>query len=308
MPKKDYSELEAHIIQLFLQDPSFRFEGTPYRVLLAGKPRPRGHGECKTDVYVLLQDQNRGLTREVKISVKTEGKQEFQENKITAERAAALWGPQWQAVVSMVSLALKDRFERQDLLYPHGYQHTKPNSITLGWKLEMANKPRELGAPLPLSDREIRDYIYKGTNQPEAKRNACLDGNVIPDSGVAEYLLVSSVFRLHSAADVLTQMQPIDTVTLDPMYLIFTANNYRTDANKSEVEKADGRRPLAVWIEWTCVQGKLHHCFHYDQPLLRTGGGDVAVLARQALTQLGCQDITDIDPRTDLACPEIYKA
>ena len=52
--------------------------------------------------------------------------------------------------------------------------------------------------------------------------------------------------------------------------MIFTANNYRTD-----VEKADGKRPLAVRIEWECKNNKLTPLFYYDKPLHYTGGGDM---------------------------------
>ena len=54
-------------------------------------------------------------------------------------------------------------------------------------------------------------------------------------------------FRVNATTD-----YSIDTKKIDDTYLIFTANNYRTD-----VEKADGKRPLAVRIEWECKNNKL---------------------------------------------------
>lgn len=303
MPKKQYGELEAHIIRTFQQEGSFRFRDMDYQVVCADKPRPQVPGECKTDVYVLGRALSTGAPLELKISVKWEDRQEFQENKIKPERAEAIFGPGWESIIETAARSLQPQFENRPLLYASGCHPTKPNSITLGWKLELANKPRQLSAPVPLQDWQVREYVYKGTNQPPQKRDAVVCGRIIPGSGVAEYLLVTSIPKIGSTADVIAQMQPIDTVPLAPMYLIFTANNYRTD-----VEKADGKRPLAVRIEWMYFNGLLYPEFHYDHPLRYTGGGNMAPLARQALRALGCRNITDIDPQEDLVDPGIYKA
>lgn len=303
MPKKQYGELEAHIIRIFRQEGSFRFQGSEYRVVCADKPRPHGKGECKTDVYVQGRALDSGAMLELKISVKSEGTQEFQENKIKQKRAEELLGGRWQEIIQEAALSRKDEFESRPLLYASKDYPVKPNSITLGWKLELANKPRALSARAPLTDREVRDYVYKGMNQTEEKRDARVGGTVIPGSGVAEYLLVTSIEKIDSTADVIAQMRLIDEAELSPIYLIFTANNYRTD-----VKKADGKRPLAVWIEWDGSSGRLKHRIHYDQPLEYTGGGDVAKQARKALDALGCRNITDLDPENDLDDTEIYRA
>jgi hypothetical protein len=46
--------------------------------------------------------------------------------------------------------------------------------MTVGWKLEIASKKRDLSVKVPLTDEEIREYVYRGTNQPNSKKNYVL--------------------------------------------------------------------------------------------------------------------------------------
>ncbi len=302
MPKKGYGELEQHIIETMQRDRLVEYHHRLYEVKNVGKPRPQGSGECKTDVYVELNERDSGHRFEVKISVKTDGLQEFQENKVTANRAEAFFGEDWQDIIVKATRSLKSSFESRVLLYASGAYPIKPNSITLGWKLEIANKPRALSVRAPLSDDEIRDFVYKGINQPMNKRDAIVNGRVIRNSGIADYLLVTKIHRIRSSKDVLSQMIAIDTAYIDDTYLIFTANNYRTDVNK-----ADGPRPLAVRIEWRVLDGKLTPIFHYDNPLIYTGEKHMVPYVKKALQILGRKNIIDIDPDNDLSDPHIFQ-
>lgn len=303
MAKKRYSKLEEHIIQIFQKERLFAFHGKMYDVMNVGKPRPQGSGECKTDVFVRAKEQVSGDIEDIKISVKTEKDQEFQENKVSMDRAEAFFGKDWEVIISNATKSLKGSFESRPLLYASGHHPTKPNSVTVGWKLEIACKPRALSVKAPLTDREIRDYVYKGTNQTEVKRNAIVNGVIIDNSGVAEYLLITTIEKIRNVTDVISQMELIDTKKLDDTYLIFTANNYRTD-----VDKADGKRSLAVRIEWECNNQKLTPIFHYDQPLHYTGEGDMRPLVKDALETLGKKNVNEINPRVDLISADIFEA
>ena len=302
MPKKDYGKLEEHIIQTFQNQRIFTYQGKLYDLLVAGKPRPQGSGgECKTDVYVSAKHRDTDEVMEFKISVKSEETQEFQGNKLTKDDAEAYFGEGWENIVIEATTSLKSSFEDRVLLYASGKHPTKPNSITVGWKLEIASKPRALSVKAPLTDREIRDFIYKGTNQSVEKKNSCVDGVIIEGSGVADYLLASKIERVTSVEDVLAQMKKIDEVNLSDTYLIFTANNYRTD-----VDKADGPRALAVRIEWKCKNRKLIPMFYYDNPLMYTGERDMKPFVKKALQEIGKKNISDIDPKEDLLSEHIF--
>lgn len=304
MPKKDYGKLEEHIIRTFQNQRIFTYQNKLYELLLAGKPRPQGSGgECKTDVYVAAKKQESEDIVEFKISVKSEKTQEFQGNKLTKDDAEAYFGEGWEDIVIESTTSLKDLFEDEDrtLLYASGKHPTRPNSITVGWKLEIASKPRTLSVKAPLTDQEIRDFVYKGTNQSIEKKNSCVDGQIIEGSGVADYLLASNIENITSVEDVLTQMKLIDEANLTDTYLIFTANNYRTD-----VDTADGPRALAVRIEWECQNRKLVPIFYYDHPLMYTGERDMRPLVKKALQEIGKSNISEIDPKEDLLSEKIF--
>ena len=171
--------------------------------------------------------------------------------------------------------------KKQPLLFSSGKHPTKPNSITLGWKLEIASKPRKLSAPIQLNDEQIRNFVYKGVNLPPEKKDAMVNGEIIENSGIADYILYAELEELQNTQDVINQMKLIDEAEIQPTYLIFTANNYR-----SKEDKSDGARPIAVWIEWYLENNKLAHRIRFDEPLTYTGKDLVSDL-KKVLTQLG---------------------
>lgn len=309
MAKKNYRKLEEHVINVFnsqkMSERLFLYQQKWYKVLLAGKPRPQGNknGECKTDVFVRAEEQKSSKLIDLKISVKTESKQEFQQNKITAQTAEDIFGIDWENIIIKSTKSIEEEFKNRILLYASGKHPTKPNSITLGWKLEIASKSRKLSVRLPLTNQEIREYVYRGTNQTKGKKNAIVENTVIGNSGVADYMLVTNVSKINSVDDVIRQMVPIENYPVNDTYLIFTANNYRTDA-----KTADGPRALAVRIEWNCANGKLVPKLYFDEPLRYTGEGDMVPLVVAALKKLGKENISEINPQIELLDRKIFMA
>lgn len=252
-----YAELERKVNDILKTGEIFTIEGTQYIVALSGKPRPQsGGGECKTDCYILANSENSEKTIELKISCKLPTN-EFQENKITEVRAKELLGPDWSNIIKNSSEEILSKFREQELIHYNGRGRTKEGFITLGWKCEIASRKRNLSAPLQMSDQNIRDYIYKGCNQTENKRNAKIyintDANelqqqipVIPDSGIANCMLVSDIDDLTDVQSVIDKLQDIDNYEIVNHYLIYTANSYRVISGKT-----DGNRFLAVRVEWS---------------------------------------------------------
>ncbi|WP_252244039.1 hypothetical protein [Clostridium sp. ZBS14] len=298
MAKKKYSKLEQKIITIFNTEGSFIFNNTHYDVINVDKPTT-STGECKTDVYVCGKSSNNQIV-ELKISVKTESSNEFQENKATASKMEAYFGSDWSNIIIKASKSISEKFKNLPLIYVSGKYPTKPNSITLGWKLEIASKPRKLCSPLPLTDKEVRDYVYKGTNLSEDKKNAFINGNVVPNSGVADYLLVTELDKVNSTTDIINQINLIDNIELSDCYIIFTANNYRT-----KEDKADGKRSLAVYINWKCINNKLVPEIKYNSPLIYTGEEHIKPILLKALNELGKSHPCDMNIETDVLTPKI---
>lgn len=302
MARKKYSELEQKVISIFKENGSFTFNNKYYTVLDVDKPTTK-EGECKTDVYISGKSSSNNEFIELKISVKTESNNEFQENKCTASKMESYFGEGWEDIIKKSTEAISTRFEEVPLIYISGKYPTKPNSITLGWKLEVATKERNLCAPCLLTDDEVKNFVFKGTNLSIDKKNAYVCKKVIPNSGVADYLLITELDKINTTDDVINQMKLIDEMTPPKCYLIFTANNYRTIE-----DKADGKRYLAVYINWKCIDGKLIPEIKYDKPLHFTGEGDMKPILLKALKTLGkshpcCFDIENDVKNTKIILP-----
>lgn len=299
-----YAKLESHIIDLFNQYKKFQLNDKVYNILEVGKPRPRGQsgGESKTDVYVLGEDSD-GEKTEIKISVKSKNTNEFQGNKFKPEDAEDLLGKDWKYIISQATQNIAELFEDQYLMYADKKGRIQANSISMGWKLEVASKPRKLSAPLPLNEQEIRDLVYKGTKQPNEKKDAVVNDYVRFGSGIAEYILYSEIEELNNVADIIEKMFLIDdlNITENSTYLIFTANNWRT-----EVDKTDGKRYLAVIVEWELINGKLQPKLIYDEPLSRTGHDNKFHL-QDLFKQLGVDHPSDLQVGTQIDERHIFK-
>jgi hypothetical protein len=266
MAKKNYGKLEQRVIDIFSSEKTFLFQGETYKVVKVAKPQPqKGSGEPKTDVYILGVTESDKF-KEIKLSLKLKSSNEFQENKVNAERAESFFGENYEGIIEETTRSIADRFEKQPLLYASGKHPTKPNSITLGWKLEIASKSRKLSAPIQLNAEQIRQFVYKGVNLPPEKKHAVVNGEVLENSGVADYILYAELEDLQNSKDVINHMALIDEVEIEPTYLIFTANNYRTKEDKS-----DGARPIAVRVDWYIEDNKLAHRIQYDKPLAYRG-------------------------------------
>jgi hypothetical protein len=118
MPKKNYGKLENTIIEIFNREGSFTMNNIKYNVLLVGKPRPAS-GECKTDVLIIGEDKFSNKIQ-LKISVKTKSSNEFQENKVTAEKAEAYFGTDWKEIIIAATKSISHEFQNRPLIYVSG--------------------------------------------------------------------------------------------------------------------------------------------------------------------------------------------
>lgn len=291
----DYSRLEQHVVDLFNNEITFVFNNITYEIIIVGKPRPqRGGGECKTDVFIRGKNivDSKDII-DIKLSIKTIGSNEFYENKIKAKRAEEIFGIDWEKIFTEAAYSKRAAFENSTLIYPEKAGRTQANSITLGWKGEITNKKRNLSSELKLSEKEMKDFVYKGINQPIGKKDAMVNGIIIEDSGIADYLLESEIGLLTDTDAVLTQMRLIDNLDLSPMYLAFTANNYRAidyrnDSENKKIDgKTDGNRSLAVAIDWNISDSKLTPNYIYEEPLKYEGGKQMKNNLIESLDKLG---------------------
>lgn len=260
---KNYAQLENKVLSLFIENEVIKYKDKEFLILTSGKPVARKGGEPKTDCYIKLQNTYSNEILEYKISCKLKSSNEFQENKVKAERAKEILGSNWEEIISTTSQKIDHIFKSLSLNNPNGLKRNKNGHIVLGWKLEIATKDRTLSSKLDLSEEKIKDYIYKGINQEKEKRDSFINQIKIKNSGIANYILITEINDINKAEDVLDKMILINQYQIKPHYLIFTANTYNIQKNKT-----DGNRPLAVRIEWELKNEKLYPNIKYDSPLI----------------------------------------
>ena len=149
-----------------------------------------------------------------------------------------------------------------------------------------------------LSREQLLD-VYAGTNMSSDKVNAIVNGNIIKDSGIANYILFEDS-PIHTVQEVFDSLIPIsEYIDQNPnIYFACKALNYRTYS-----QKYDGNRPLAVYVNWSISENKLCSCLGFDQPLLCTGK-DAYQKLLSALNKLGISSTEDLNA-SNVYPPEI---
>lgn len=288
----NFGDAERHILELMHVGAKFIYQDDEYTIIRSGKPTCY-KGEPKTDIYVWAESGD--FFMEIKISYKKENA-DFIENKMNAERAEQLFGPDWAVIIEESTTAIRERFNERMLIYKNQFRRTEKGAITLGWKFELMNKlSGDLSGQVLLDFEQVVD-VYAGKNLSEDKKNAMVNGKIIKDSGVANTILIDDC--LTSAQDVIDNMIPIEEyVRRHPeIYFACKALNYRSFA-----KKWDGNRPLSVQVDWNVNDGKLSPHLIFDRPLL-VGGNEVAGRLLEYMKQLNIRntdDITDDNVDTD---------
>lgn len=295
----DFIEAEEVVRKFFPKGTTFDYEGEEYMVIDSGKPLPqKGKGEPKTDIYVCAQSE--GTTKEFKISYKKKNA-DFLENKMKSDRAEQIFGANWKEIIEENTKRISDRFEETPVLFLDQRKKTEPGSMTLGWRFELFNKLQGgLSGKMENMTRDQVYEVYAGKKLEERKRNAKVNGKVIPNSGTADYILVTD--EVESAQDIINRMQPIgEYIDENPdIYFGCKALNYR-----SKKKKMEGNRALSVQVDWHVEDKKLSIDIEYEKPLMRDGK-QMKTAVQTCLKLLQKKDATEFDSK-ELEDIPVYK-
>ncbi len=289
-----FGQAERDVQSYFEIGQVVRFNSQSWCVQNVGKPTCR-NGEPKTDIYILLKSESSEEIREIKISYK-KSNADFVENKIKADRAKIIFGNDWAKIIQSSTTNIRRRFLDKNLIFKNRKGRTVNGSITLGWKFELVNRLNgQLSSHVNLTTDQLLD-IYSGNNLDEKKKNANVNGVNIPNSGVANYILIGNDFS--STEEILDKIVPLNEyVRNNPkIYFACKALNYR-----SFEDKFDGDRPLAVQVKWEVVNGKLTHELIFDKPF-QCNGNKVAKQLKQCLINLGVQNTDDLNDENTQNC------
>jgi hypothetical protein len=274
----DFSSIERILQSKFKEGKSFVLDKDTYTIIESGKPKPSS-GECKSDLYILTK--NNKIKKEFKVSIKLSN-HEFLENKTNSERAEEILGFDWSKIISESTLSIKDLFPKNELII----YSNKHNSYTLklGWKFEIFNDTTRALKVSPNLSHQQKIEVLSGQNLPNNKKDALVNGVIIKNSGVADYILEvqdeNHIFNL-DLDSIISMIVPISIFArnMSNMNFGFTALNYRSDK-----DKWDGDRPLAVWVDWKLKNDKLFGQIKFDNPLTIKGneiGNNIKVLLNE---------------------------
>lgn len=274
-----HGETERSLVRLFESKREFDFKNEKFRVVSVGKPT-LGKGECKTDIYVLAKNISTGADKEFKISVK-QNDADFLENKMSIGRAREIFGEQAKEVMVKSIRSIEKSFLDEPLVVFEKYKRTPEKSMKIGWKFELLNKAGgNRSGLLSLTDEQKID-VYSGSNLSPEKKNAKVNGSEIPDSGVANFILnVGDTTK--GLNHYMKDLKPIEEFAVgQDIFFACKAINYR-----STVDKWDGDRPLAVYVDWNLTDGKLSPKLVFDRPL-EVKANEIGKKLRGILGELG---------------------
>ena len=256
----NHGETERHLVRLFTEAKVFTYEGVKYEILIIGKPRP-SKGECKTDIYILCRDDFENNT-EFKVSIK-QSDADFLENKMTYDRAVEIFGDDADKILSESILKIKQSFEKEPLINFSKFKRTEANCIKIGWKFELLNKPGGDKSSELILNNEQKIDVYSGSNLNASKRNCNVNGKLIEDSGVANFIIeVDNI--VEDLNYYINKLEDINSYAVEQrIYFACKALNYRVEANKW-----DGDRPLSVYCNWSLNDdNKIEVQIIFDKPL-----------------------------------------
>lgn len=262
---KTFSTAERKIIEIIKKQGVFLYDGEKYGVKVVGKPVVP-YGEPKTDIYLFatcLSNPEKAFER--KISFKKDNF-DFIENKISASRAREILGDGWKDIIINSLLQIKEKLLERKLIFKSQSRKTEEGSFTLGWKFELLNKASgNLSGIIKLSDKQAYN-IYSGDCFLSDKRDAKVGDNTIPESGVADTILLEGNYEC--IEDIIANLIDIKVYAKEhnKIYFACKALNYR-----SFEKKYDGNRPLAVFVDWRVKNNKLIGELVFDDPLDHTG-------------------------------------
>ncbi|WP_288957564.1 hypothetical protein [uncultured Thomasclavelia sp.] len=299
---KLFGENERRICSLFKKGEEIYFRNKTYIVLFAGKPTTED-GEPKTDIFIrTLEKDSINNFFDIKISYKQENA-DFIENKMTPERAEQILGKKWKSIIESSTNSIKDQFKIRPLIYTVKYNRTDKGAFTLGWKFELLRvKSGKLSGFMNLTYEQKVD-VYAGKNLNIKKKNSYVLGNMILNSGIADFIFEESKHnKAVKAQDVIDNMLSIeDYLKIYPnIYFACKALNYRSFKNKY-----DGNRPLSVYVNWSIKNNKLSASIIFNNPLT-IGGKSVYNNLMNVMNQLNISNTDDLNENNlDHSIPKI---
>lgn len=232
---KDYQKAEGDLNSIFKQWDTLIWQGEEVKVVTCAKPKATGGGEGKTDCFLELRSEATGKHFEIKISLKKTNA-DFVENKISAVRALASFGSEWQEFFTPAITYFDNQLKGVDPIRPDG-------SLTLGYRLDIINKSSgRMCFAAEFSVAQLEE-IYSGGQLEANKRDSIVNGVKVVNSGIVSHVLIADSFP--SAQEVLDALYTVEEYVAAYPKLYFTARA----VTLREGNKYESSRSLVVYYK-----------------------------------------------------------
>ena len=238
----------------------FEYSGHRYKVIQCSKPS----GETKTDFFIVAKNTDKGGDNKVfKISYKKPS-YTFVENKVQRYRIAEIFGSDWNNIIQSQINSKSAWFKKHPLIKMEG------KKIAIGWRYEIeqvdqTKSCRTLSAPIK---QDIASRIIWGEHAGNKRRDAKVDGKIIPNSGIPDYIVIADPKELPTWQAFFNKLEDIKEYAHEhnEMQASFLTQNWRWSKTKEEWVTEGTSRDFAVWVKWKIVNGLLDGQVILDQP------------------------------------------
>ena len=238
----------------------FEYSGHRYKVIQCSKPS----GETKTDFFIVAKNTDKGGDSKVfKISYKKHS-YTFVENKVQRDRIEKIFGSDWNNIIQSQISTKSARFKKHPLI------KVERKKIAIGWRYEIEQADRTkscrtLSAPI---EQDIASRVIWGEHVGNERRDAKVDGKVIPNSGIPDYIVIADPKELPTWQAFFNKLEDIKEYAHkhNEMQASFLTQNWRWSQSKEEWVTEGTSRDFAVWVKWRTVNGMLEGQVILDQP------------------------------------------
>ena len=255
---------EKYVMETFKEGTRFLRGDNEWVVDICGKPVVQfGGGEPKTDVFVRLictSGKRNGDTEDYKFTIKKPDAN-FLQNKASRKQMNDMLGE--KKATELIIAAVRDILGRnmesliKDIAVKKGVKRWSGDKelsdrFNLGYRWDITKQRNGKRSYKPVLTDEEKFDILSGRSMPEEKRNAKVNGQIIENSGVANYYLETDLTGPTHIDDLLKKCKPVDDpFLLDSLefYITLKALNYYYYPS-SHCSHHDGPRPLAIYTSY----------------------------------------------------------
>ena len=237
----------------------FEYSGNRYKVIQCSKPS----GESKTDLFIVAKNIGGGNNKVFKISYKKHS-YTFVENKVRRYRIEEIFGSDWSNIIQSQINTRFAQFKKHHLV------NKEKKKITIGWRYEieqadMVKSHRTLSASIK---QDIASRVIWGEYAGNERRDAKVDGVIIPNSGIPDYIVIADPEELSTWQDFFDKLKDIKKYAREhnKMQASFITQNWRWSQNKEKWVTEGTSRDFVVWVKWRTVNGMLEGQAVLDQP------------------------------------------